>query len=53
MRQICSLLLANDPVTLGECDAWIVEYTDDDIIELLVNKYLDPEQVCTATEFCP
>merc|ERR1711963_1276997 len=27
LRQICSLLFANDPVTLGECDAWIVEYT--------------------------
>ena len=52
LRQICSLLFANDPVTLGECDAWIVEYTDD-IIELLVNQYLDPEQVCTAIEFCP
>ena len=51
-RQICSLLFANDPTTLGECDAWIVEYTDD-IIELLVNQYLDPEQVCTAIEFCP
>merc|ERR1712156_840299 len=51
LRQICSLLFANDPVTLGECDAWIVEYTDD-IIELLVNQYLDPEQVCTAIEFC-
>merc|ERR1711971_1084222 len=52
LRQICSLLFANDPTTLGECDAWIVEYTDD-IIELLVNQYLDPEQVCTAIEFCP
>jgi len=52
LRQICSLLFENDPVTLGECDAWIVEYTDD-IIELLVNQYLDPEQVCTAIEFCP
>ena len=52
LRQICSLLFANDPVTFGECDAWIVEYTDD-IIELLVNQYLEPEQVCTAIEFCP
>merc|ERR1711956_114278 len=52
LRQICSLLFANDPTTFGECDAWIVEYTDD-IIELLVNQYLDPEQVCTAIEFCP
>merc|ERR1712008_28594 len=43
LKQICALLPA--PLDV-ECDAMIAEYTDD-IIELLVNEYLSPQQVLT------
>ena len=49
---ICGLLFANDPSTLGSCQAFIEVYTDD-IIELLVNEYLKPEEVCLSLSLCP
>merc|ERR1711892_804747 len=49
LKQICAAL----PSPLdAECDAMISEYTDD-IIELLVNEYLSPQQVCDALSLCP
>eukprot|EP00092_Neocalanus_flemingeri_P018643 GFUD01020189.1.p1 GENE.GFUD01020189.1~~GFUD01020189.1.p1 ORF type:complete len:105 (+),score=37.65 GFUD01020189.1:31-345(+) len=49
LKQICAAL----PSPLdAECDAMISEYTDD-IIELLVNEYLSPQQVCDALTLCP
>ena len=41
-----------DPVNFANCDTMIQEYTDD-IIELLINQYLDPEAVCQFLNFCP
>merc|ERR1711936_271766 len=49
LKEICALL----PSPLDtECDAMISEYTDD-IIDLLVNEYLSPQQVCDALTLCP
>ena len=52
LQQICNLLFESDPVMMGTCQAWIVEYADD-IVELLVNQYLDPLEVCTQLQLCP
>eukprot|EP00090_Calanus_glacialis_P013136 TRINITY_DN21764_c0_g1_i1.p2 TRINITY_DN21764_c0_g1~~TRINITY_DN21764_c0_g1_i1.p2 ORF type:complete len:105 (-),score=34.13 TRINITY_DN21764_c0_g1_i1:56-370(-) len=49
LKEICALLPA--PLD-AECDAMISEYTDD-IIELLVNEYLSPQQVCDQLTLCP
>merc|ERR1712062_320270 len=49
LKQICSLL----PSPLDqECEVMITEYTDD-IIELIVNQYMDPSEVCEAIGLCP
>merc|ERR1711970_1611817 len=49
LKEICALL----PSPLDtECEAMISEYTDD-IIDLLVNEYLSPQQVCDALTLCP
>eukprot|EP00088_Acartia_fossae_P070080 TRINITY_DN9294_c0_g1_i1.p1 TRINITY_DN9294_c0_g1~~TRINITY_DN9294_c0_g1_i1.p1 ORF type:complete len:108 (-),score=16.67 TRINITY_DN9294_c0_g1_i1:4-327(-) len=49
LDQICAFL----PEALkSECDALILEYTDD-IIELLVNQYLAPKDVCATLTLCP
>jgi len=47
--QICNLLPSN---VQAECHALIMEYVDD-IIELLVNEYMDPRDVCDAITLCP
>ena len=52
LQQICSVIFANDPVMMGTCQAWIVEYADD-IIELITNQYLDPESFCNWLNACP
>merc|ERR1719481_265054 len=49
LAEICSLL--PPPLDL-ECFTMIEEYTDD-IIELIVNQYLAPGQVCEALSLCP
>merc|ERR1711970_1571068 len=49
LKQICAAL----PSPLdAECDAMISEYADD-IIELIVNEYLGPQQVCEQISLCP
>merc|ERR1712179_621227 len=49
LKQICAAL----PSPLDtECDAMISEYADD-IIELIVNEYLGPQQVCEQISLCP
>ncbi|XP_023322330.1 saposin-C [Eurytemora carolleeae] len=49
LDQICGFL----PVEIqAECHALIMEYVDD-IIELLVNEYLAPADVCDAINLCP
>jgi len=52
LRQVCSVIFPDDPVNFANCDTMIQEYTDD-IIELLINQYLDPEAVCQFLNFCP
>lgn len=52
LKQVCNLLFTNDVVTQGTCEAWVTEYADD-IIELLVNQYLKPEEVCLRLGLCP
>jgi len=49
LAQVCSLLPS--PLDL-ECTAMVEEYTDD-IIELIVNQYLSPDQVCAELKLCP
>merc|ERR1719431_228912 len=49
LMEICALL---PPPIDTECDTMISEYTDD-IIEMLVNEYLSPDQVCDAIGLCP
>merc|ERR1712241_1206445 len=49
LKEICSLLPS--PLDL-ECEVMITEYTDD-IIELIVNQYMDPSDVCQAIGLCP
>merc|ERR1712200_134179 len=49
LDQICNFM----PDSLKpECHALIMEYTDD-IIELLVNQYISPKQICDAISLCP
>jgi len=49
LDQVCSFL----PTEIqAECHALITEYVDD-IIELLVNQYLAPADVCDAISLCP
>merc|ERR1719309_526931 len=48
LGQICALL--PEPLNL-ECQAMIQEYTDD-IIELIVNQFLSPSQVCSKLGLC-
>jgi len=49
LKQICAAL----PSPLDtECDAMISEYADD-IIELIVNEYMGPQQVCEQISLCP
>merc|ERR1712042_94407 len=49
LKQVCAAL----PSPLDkECDAMISEYADD-IIELIVNEYLGPQQVCEELKLCP
>merc|ERR1712141_669001 len=52
LRQVCSIIFPDDPVNFANCDTMIQEYTDD-IIELLINQYLEPEAVCQFLNFCP
>lgn len=52
LKPICGLLFQADPATLANCEVMITEYVDD-IIELLVNQYLKPEEVCMVLSFCP
>jgi len=52
LKPICGLLFQADPATLANCEVFITEYVDD-IIELLVNQYLKPEEVCMVLSFCP
>merc|ERR1711970_277968 len=48
LKQICAVL----PSPLDtECDVMISEYADD-IIELIVNEYLEPQQVCEQISLC-
>jgi len=46
---VCSILPS--PLDI-ECETMITEYTDD-IIELIVNQYMRPDQVCEALSLCP
>lgn len=52
LRKLCDVLFANDALVHAQCDAMIGDYTDD-IIELLVNEYLEPEKFCTMLNICP
>merc|ERR1719500_424944 len=45
---VCALI----PSIQAECEAMISEYLDD-IIELIVNQYLQPAQICEAIGLCP
>jgi len=49
LESICSMLPS--PLDL-ECQVMIDEYTDD-IIELIVNQYMDPSEVCNTIGLCP
>merc|ERR1711915_826728 len=49
LKQICSVLPS--PLDI-ECEVMITEYTDD-IIELIINQYMRPDQVCEALSLCP
>merc|ERR1712117_169172 len=49
LQQICNLLPS--PIDV-ECQVMINEYTDD-IIELIVNQYMRPDQVCETLALCP
>ena len=51
LRKICTVIFPDDPTNFANCDTMIKEYTDD-IIELLVNEYLDPFTVCSRLELC-
>jgi len=48
LDQICSFL---PELLQQECHALILEYTDD-ILELLVNQYLAPRDICAALTLC-
>merc|ERR1719147_313131 len=48
LGQVCALL--PEPLNL-ECQAMVQEYTDD-IIELIVNQFLSPSQVCSKLGLC-
>ena len=49
LAQICNYVGSNlEPI----CLEFINEYTDD-IIDQLVNNYLNPDQVCQAIGACP
>lgn len=52
LKPICGLLFQGDPPTLVNCEVFITTYVDD-IIELLVNQYLKPEEVCIVLSLCP
>ena len=49
LAQICSYV---GPTIEPMCLEFINEYTDD-IIDQLVNNYLNPDQVCQAIGACP
>ena len=48
-KQVCSYLGGQ---LENYCIEFLAEYTDD-IIDQLVNNYLNPEQVCQAIGACP
>lgn len=68
LKQICSLLPSpldqecEVMITVSTMQSWhapatsikisLQEYTDD-IIELIVNQYMDPSEVCEAIGLCP
>ena len=49
LLQVCSYVGDN---LESICDEFIAEYTDD-IIDQLVDKFLNPEEVCKAISACP
>ena len=49
LLQVCSYVGDN---LESICDEFIAEYTDD-IIDQLVDKFLNPEEVCKAIGACP
>jgi len=49
LSQICNYV---GPNLEAMCLEFITEYTDD-IIDQLVNNYLDPDKVCNAIGVCP
>lgn len=48
LAQVCDLLPEEDRET---CDFFIHEFTDD-IIDLIVDLFLDPEEICVALGLC-
>lgn len=49
LDQICNVLPSSLQI---ECHTLVTEYVDD-IIELLVNQYLAPKDICDALTLCP
>merc|ERR1712098_448811 len=49
LKEICSILPS--PLDV-EYEVMITEYTDA-IIELIINQYMRPDQVCEALSLCP
>ena len=52
IQDLLDLICPYLPAFEAECHFMVCNYIDE-ILEMIVNQYANPEEVCTAIGFCP